>query len=31
MAPISLMGLNVILAVTSSMCECFSEGGIEKM
>ena len=31
MAPMSLMGSNLILSVTSGMCECFSEGGIEKM
>ena len=31
MASISSMGSNAILHVTSSMCQCFSEGGIKKM
>ena len=31
MAPMSSMRSNVILHVTSSMCQCFSEGGIEKI
>ena len=31
MAPIRLMGSNVFLHVTGSMCECFSEGGIERL
>ena len=31
MAPMTLMESNVILRVANSMCECFSEGAIEKM